>query len=63
MQLTTDQYFTPNGRYIHGIGVQPDIVVELQEDYDPTIYTPDMDNDNQLKAAYDEILRMIGEAR
>lgn len=59
MQLTTSRYFTPKGRSIHGEGVTPDVVVEMNESYDASIYTPDMDNDNQLKAAYDELLKEI----
>ena len=39
-KLTTSQYFTPNGRYIHDVGIEPDITVELPESYfdleDPT---------------------------
>ncbi|MBQ1257020.1 MAG: S41 family peptidase, partial [Clostridia bacterium] len=61
MQLTVEAYFTPSGRNIHEVGIQPDIVVELSEDYDPSIYTPDMNNDNQLKAAYDYVKKMIEE--
>ncbi len=30
LRLTTSKYFTPSGRSIHGIGIEPDIVVELQ---------------------------------
>ncbi len=60
MQLTTSRYFTPKGRSIHGEGVTPDVVVELDESYDASIYAPDMDNDNQLKTAYDVLLKEIG---
>ncbi|MFR7442555.1 MAG: S41 family peptidase [Sellimonas intestinalis] len=28
LKLTTAQYFTPNGRNIHGEGISPDIAVE-----------------------------------
>lgn len=30
-KITVAQYFTPNGSYIHGKGIEPDIVVELPE--------------------------------
>ena len=33
LKLTTDVYFTPNGRMIHGEGLAPDIEVELPEEY------------------------------
>lgn len=61
MQLTTSRYFTPNGQSIHGTGVAPDVVVELQDSYDASIYSPDMENDNQLKTAYDTLIQMISE--
>lgn len=63
MQYTIEAYYTPSGRNIHKVGIQPDIVVELQDSYDPSIFTPDMDNDNQLKAAYDQVKKMIEEAK
>lgn len=45
LKLTTSEYFTPNGRNIHGIGIKPDIEVKYEYDADnPTA-------DNQLQAA------------
>jgi len=38
-KMTTSEYFTPNERNIHGIGIEPDIVVEYKYD------------DNQLERA------------
>jgi carboxyl-terminal processing protease len=32
IKLTISEYFTPNGDNIHGIGIEPDIVVELPDD-------------------------------
>ncbi len=61
IQLTTSSYFTPNGRSIHGNGVVPDVIVELSPDYDTSIFGVDMQNDNQLKAAFDEVLKLAGE--
>jgi len=43
LKITTSEYFTPNGRNIHGIGIEPDIVVEYDE------AAPE--KDNQLEAA------------
>lgn len=34
--LTTAQYFTPSGEYIHKKGIQPDVVVEEPEEKDPS---------------------------
>ncbi len=31
-KLTISQYFTPNGNYIHGKGIDPDIIIELPEE-------------------------------
>ena len=56
MQLTTSSYYSPLGRSIHGEGVTPDVKVELNDSYDASIYAPDLENDNQLKAAYDLLM-------
>lgn len=49
LKLTTSEYFTPNGRNIHGIGIQPDIEVKYEYDAEnPTA-------DNQLQAAIEHL--------
>lgn len=50
VKLTIEKYFTPNGNDIHGIGIEPDVVVELPEEliYEPII--PE-DQDVQLQKA------------
>ncbi len=53
MKFTIASYFTPNGVCIHGIGIEPDEVVELPEDenaYDDNGYLKE-DYDTQLNAA------------
>lgn len=60
MQFTESSYFTPAGRSIHGVGVDPDIVIELSEDYDPALYEISLENDNQLAAAVEELRKIIG---
>ena len=52
VKYTTSRYYTPNGVCIHGIGVEPDIVVE--ED-------PDAEWDVQLDRALEEMISRIGE--
>ena len=42
VKLTSYEYFTPNGTAIHGVGIEPDIVVE---------YDTEAEEDNQLQAA------------
>lgn len=59
MQLTTSSYYSPKGTSIHKTGVQPDVEVDMWESYDASIYAPDMNNDNQLKTAYDVLMEMI----
>jgi carboxyl-terminal processing protease len=55
IKLTTAKYYTPNGNYIHGVGIDPDI--ELEYDYSgPDDGTYDMQYDNQLQKAI-EILK------
>ena len=44
VKLTSYEYFTPNGTAIHGVGIEPDIVVE---------YDTEAEEDNQLQAAID----------
>ena len=55
IKLTVSEYFTPNGTNIHGIGIAPDIVVELNEDVE-NIGLEFLKEDNQLQKAI-EVLR------
>ena len=50
MQLTTATYFTPKGRSIHGVGIEPDVAVKATVAVGGA---PDLEKDAQLKAAYD----------
>ncbi|MBR5659169.1 MAG: S41 family peptidase [Lachnospiraceae bacterium] len=56
IKVTVSSYFTPADVCIHGIGIKPDIEVELSEDYknkkDPTD-----EDDNQLQAAIQELMK------
>lgn len=55
VKLTVAKYFTPKGRNIHGIGIEADVVVELDESLKqkPVI---EKNEDNQLKKAV-EVLK------
>ncbi|TJX67397.1 S41 family peptidase [Soehngenia saccharolytica] len=55
IKLTVSEYFTPNGVNIHGIGISPDIEVELNEDVE-NIGVDYIDVDNQLQKAV-EVLK------
>lgn len=57
-KLTTSQYFTPNGVNIHGIGIEPDVVIELDEAY-YEIENPTDADDNQLQKAIEIIKTKI----
>lgn len=57
-KLTTSEYFTPNGINIHGIGIEPDIVVDLPEDIEE-IGIGNLKNDTQLKVAIEKIKEIM----
>ena len=59
MQLTTASYYSPKGRTIHKTGVEPDVVVELEEGAVISTVNPDPDKDNQLAAALEELKKRI----
>lgn len=57
MKFTTERYLTPKGRDINGVGIIPDVEVDLPEDaYDDGIL--DEDEDTQLKKAI-EVLSQV----
>jgi carboxyl-terminal processing protease len=45
--VSTSEYYTPNNRVINNIGIEPDVVVPVEED---------TEIDNQLEAAIDILL-------
>lgn len=48
IKLTTAKYFTPNGNYIHGVGIEPDIELEYQfMGGENDEYSVDLDNQIQ----------------
>lgn len=53
-KLTVSGYFTPNGTSIHGVGIEPDILVEQAEGYDE-IEEPTDKDDVQLQKAIEEL--------
>ncbi len=52
MTMTVARYYSPNGVCIHGTGIEPDVVVELDEKYDGyyALEVP-MEDDLQIKKA------------
>jgi len=57
VKFTTDAYYTPNGTCIQGVGITPDIVVDLPEELQSTsLELLDPDEDTQLQAAIRSLL-------
>ena len=54
VKMTTEQYFTPGGNAIQGVGVSPDIEVGPGEDDDPEAFP---EKDAQLQAAIEVLSR------
>lgn len=52
VKITISKYYTPDGHYIHGVGIEPDVIVE---------YDKDSETDNQLDEAIKVITEMINE--
>lgn len=58
LKMTVAQYFTPNDVCIHGIGIEPDVEVELNEGIDGV--GPDYaDQDNQLQKGIEVLNQLI----
>lgn len=55
LKITVSEYFTPKGTNIHGIGITPDIVIELNEGVE-NIGADYIEEDNQLQEAI-EVLK------
>ncbi len=56
VKLTVSKYYTPKGNDIHGIGIEPDIEVELEEELEKEVVIP-MEKDNQLQKALELLLQ------
>ncbi|SHI94118.1 carboxyl-terminal processing protease [Dethiosulfatibacter aminovorans DSM 17477] len=55
LKLTVSEYFTPNDINIHGVGIEPDVYLEMDDD---VLYGPEyIDEDIQLQRAV-EIINM-----
>ncbi|MCL2386084.1 MAG: S41 family peptidase [Defluviitaleaceae bacterium] len=51
IKLTVQKYFTPNGESIHGIGIEPHVIIEMPESLSRRIGGLTLDEDVQLQAA------------
>lgn len=54
IKLTVSKYYTPNGRNIHGTGIDPDVEVELDDELKQKV-TIEKKDDNQLQKAIEVI--------
>lgn len=59
LKVTIAKYFTPDGHYIHGTGIEPDVVSEVPEVEDPESLPEDWDP--QLDDAIDVIQGLLTE--
>ena len=59
IKVTVAKYFTPNGTSIHGVGVAPDYVVEMDEALSRRIGQMELYEDVQLQRALEVLLEMV----
>ena len=55
-KFTTKKWLTPKGNWVNGKGVQPDVAVDLNEEYQNN---PSEETDNQLQTALSEVTKEI----
>ncbi|MBE5781675.1 MAG: hypothetical protein E7328_07665, partial [Clostridiales bacterium] len=55
LKITIATYYTPDGHNIHGKGIEPDYVVELNEEQVLKPSTLNDENDTQLKKAIEVV--------
>jgi carboxyl-terminal processing protease len=60
VKVTISKYYTPAGNYIHGVGIEPDIYVEIPEEYQSQLYI-EREEDTQFQKAVEVIAEMIEE--
>ncbi len=58
VKLTVSTYYTPEGRNIHGLGITPDVEVELSEELRQKPVVP-LSEDNQVQRAIEEVKRLM----
>lgn len=58
LKVTIAKYFTPNGNYIHGVGIETDVTVDLPEDLKNQLVV-ERDKDTQFQKAVEVIKDLI----
>lgn len=56
VKLTVSKYYTPKGNNIHGIGIEPDVEIDLDEELKKEVLVP-LEEDNQLQRARELLLK------
>ena len=59
LHMTTESYYTPNGRSIHGTGIEPDVVIAPEEDDEINAEQPDPAKDAQLRKVVELLTEKI----
>ena len=58
-QMTVAQYFLPSGQQVHEVGITPDVISEMPEEYDNELFALGDLSDPQLKDAWEIAKSMI----
>ncbi|MCM1046591.1 MAG: S41 family peptidase [Candidatus Gastranaerophilales bacterium] len=58
IKVTISSYYTPNGRDIHGSGIEPDVVCEFDGE---AYYAEENSYDNQLEKAKEVLMEIMGQ--
>lgn len=58
IKLTTSEYFSPKGNKIDGLGIEPDVTVEVSGDAE-NYYNLSYEEDTQLQVAVEELKKMM----
>jgi carboxyl-terminal processing protease len=61
VQLTTSTYFTPKGRSINKVGIEPDVYVKSDPGADPAVSGLSPESDPQLRMAIDILISELSE--
>lgn len=59
IKITIARYFTPDGYYIHKVGIEPDVVAEIPEVKEEDIDSLPEDWDPQLDVAIEEMIKLL----
>lgn len=61
LHMTTESYYTPSGRSIHGTGIEPDVPVAVGDEDEINPESPDLATDTQLRTAVELLLEGLNQ--